>query len=78
MADKSGKYGNLIKAAKQGKSKDVEPVSESKNNPEDPVVSLTIKVPRSLRQHWSGQAKLNGSSITADIIEALTEKYGKP
>ena len=28
MAEKSGKYGNLIKAAKQSKPKDVEPVSE--------------------------------------------------
>lgn len=78
MAEKSGKYGNLIKAAKQGKPKNAEPAAESKSNLDDPVVSLTIKVPRSLRQHWSGQAKLNGSSITADIIEALTEKYGKP
>jgi len=41
-------------------------------------VNLSIKVPEVLRRHWVSEAKKEGSTITADITEALNRKYGKP
>lgn len=64
-----GKYGDLIKGAKANQPKSTE---------DDPIVSLTIKVPRSYRQHWQVESKRNGSSVTQDVIKALTELYGLP
>ena len=69
MPKSTGKYSGLIQSAKTAK----QPAET-----EDPQVSLTIKVPKSLRQYWVAKAKLNGSTLTADITEFLTQKYGKP
>jgi len=41
-------------------------------------VNLTIKVSEPLRRHWAAESKRIGVSMTAVIIEALTEKFGKP
>jgi len=41
-------------------------------------VNLTIKVAEPLRRHWAAESKRVGVSMTAVIIEALTEKFGKP
>ena len=41
-------------------------------------VNLSIKVPEVLRRHWVSEAKKEGSTITAEITEALNRKYGKP
>jgi hypothetical protein len=45
---------------------------------EDKEVSLTIKVPRSWRQHWVAECKREGKTLKEVVTEMLTEKYGKP
>ena len=41
-------------------------------------VSLTIKVPRSWRQHWVAECKRSGKTLKEVVAEMLTEKYGLP
>jgi len=41
-------------------------------------VNLSIKVPLQLRQHWAAEAKREGTSLTAVIVEALTKRFGGP
>ena len=41
-------------------------------------VSLTIKVPRSWRQHWVAECKRSGKTLKEVVTEMLAEKYGKP
>ena len=87
----SGKYGDLIQKARNtenqktgkpesqfsGSGSDTKPGSPSP--PAGPAdVNLTIKVPRAWRQHWVSQAKGEGNTLTAVIIEALSQKYGLP
>ena len=45
---------------------------------QEPSVSLTIKVPRSYRQHWQIEAKKRDTSVTSLIVEALMEELGLP
>lgn len=45
---------------------------------EPSLVSLTIKVPRSYRQHWQIEAKRLDRSVTSLIMDALQEKLGLP
>lgn len=68
----SGKFGDIIKRAKSQNT------SNTENQNEKKVANLTIKVPLALRQHWAGEAKKQGTSLTSVIIEALTERFGKP
>jgi predicted HicB family RNase H-like nuclease len=68
----SGKFGDIIKQAKSQNASNTESQNEEK------VANLTIKVPLALRQHWAGEAKKQGTSLTSVIIEALTERFGKP
>ena len=41
-------------------------------------VTLNIKIERKYRQHWMGQAKLQGLTIKDVIVSHLTEKFGLP
>lgn len=45
---------------------------------EDKQVNLSIKVSESLRRHWVSEAKRQGTSLTAEIIEALKNRFGLP
>ncbi len=71
------KYGQLINAARK-------PESQKARKPENaegiPMVgvNLSIKVPRAHRQHWAAEAKRQGTTLTAAIIEALSTKFGQP
>lgn len=47
-------------------------------NQNEQMVGINIKVPKSHRQHWAIESKKADSNITADIVEALTKKYGMP
>ena len=38
-------------------------------------VSLTIKVPRSWRQHWVAECKREGKTLKEVVAEMLTEKF---
>ena len=46
--------------------------------PEEKEVNLCVKVPISLRQHWVAEAKRQGITMTSVIVEALSDKFGKP
>jgi hypothetical protein len=41
-------------------------------------VNLSIKVPRQLRQHWAAEAKRQGTTLTAVIMDALNKRFGGP
>ena len=41
------------------------------------VVNITIKVPRSHRQHWQIEAKRDGETMTSVITKSLTKKFGR-
>lgn len=71
------KYGDIIKEAKGKPESHKTRKPETKELPEK-AVNLSIKVPESLRRHWVSEAKKEGSTITAEITEALNKKYGKP
>lgn len=51
----------------------------TKEMPEPEIeVNLCVKVPVSLRRHWAAEAKRQGLTMTAVIVEALAAKFGKP
>lgn len=80
-------FGNIIKRGRAASNtadqetgkpalrKASKKVSQSED---DPTVSLTIKVPRSLRKHWTIAAKQNDTSVAAAIVEALSVRFGRP
>ncbi len=82
------KYGALIEQAKNQNTE--KPESKKTRKPENLMkgsksekseekgVNLSIKVPESKRRHWVVEAKKQGTSLTAVIIEALSKKFGIP
>ena len=40
------------------------------------IVSLTIKVPRNLRQHWVIEARSRGTTLSAVIVDYLKKELG--
>ena len=57
------------------------PENQNTNLPEnqnEPEVNLCVKVPKSLRQHWAAEAKRQGTTMTAVIMAALSDRFGKP
>lgn len=40
--------------------------------------SLTVKVPRELRQHWQLEARKRNQSLSFIITELLAKELGKP
>ena len=96
---KGGRYGALIKQAKQAPPDDQnarqpknqvhgEPDNQMPGQPDNQIgrkpapdekqVNLCVKVPESLRRHWAIQAKIQGVTMTAVMVEALTQKFGLP
>jgi hypothetical protein len=69
------KYGQLIDAARKQENKKARK-PEQGTTEED--VNLSIKVPKSRRQHWAAEAKRQGTTLTAAITEALITKFGEP
>jgi hypothetical protein len=47
-------------------------------NTDDPLVSLTIKVPKSVRQHWQIETRKANTTVTTEVIEFLSKRFGKP
>ena len=41
-------------------------------------VNLGCKVPEPWRRHWAAEAKRAGVTMTEVIIQALTDRFGKP
>lgn len=50
----------------------------NQENQNEPEVNLCVKVPKSLRQHWAAEAKRQGTTMTAVIMAALSDRFGKP
>lgn len=72
----SGKYGDLIKKAREPEDQKAgKPDNQTTSEPE---VNLCVKVPISLRRHWSAEAKRTGVTMTAVIVEALKDRFGEP
>jgi hypothetical protein len=71
------KYGQLIKEARKQENKKARKPEEDQGTPEEDV-NLSIKVQKSRRQHWAAEAKRQGTTLTAAITEALSQKFGEP
>lgn len=72
------KYGQLIKEARrQGSNKSRESGREE-GSVSEPDVNLSIKVAAARRRHWAAEAKRQGTTLTAAITEALSQKFGEP
>lgn len=70
------KYKDLIKQArKQDSQKTRKPEQEQLPDKE---VNLSIKVSERRRRHWVSEAKKQGTSLTAVILEALSNRFGEP
>lgn len=71
------KYGQLIKEARKRENKKTsKPETERDEFGEE--VNLSIKVLKSRRQHWAAEAKRRGTTLTAAITEALSDRFGEP
>jgi len=71
------KYGELINAARKPENQKTRKLKSEEETPEEGV-NLSIKVPKSRRQHWAAEAKRQGTTLTAAITEALSAKFGEP
>lgn len=79
----NGKYRDLIKKAREPENQEsVKPDNQISSQPEareaEQEVNLCVKVPISLRRHWSAEAKRTGVTMTTVIVEALKAKFGEP
>ena len=86
----TGRYGDLIKTARESENQNANlletqntglPESQNTGLPEnqnEPEVNLCVKVPKSLRQHWAAESKRQGTTMTAVIMAALSDRFGKP
>lgn len=73
----AGKFTEAMKAVKSAKQQSVKKELQNTVSMEEQV-SLTIKVPKSHRQHWQIESKRRETSVTALIVEYLTEELGLP
>jgi hypothetical protein len=72
------KYGQLIKEARKQENKKARKQDEDKSNNTEPDVNLSIKVSAPRRRHWAAEAKREGTTLTAAITEALSNRFGEP
>lgn len=72
------KYGQLISAARKQESKKTRKPETGRGIDDELEVNLSIKVPKSRRQHWAAEAKRRGTTLTAAITEALSARFGEP
>lgn len=72
------KYQQLIKEARKPENQKPGKAGSEKKEDSDPGVNLSIKVATSRRRHWAAEAKRQGTTLTAAITEALSERFGEP
>jgi hypothetical protein len=72
------KYGALIKEARKQDTKKAKKQEAGESSDSDEDVNLSIKVAKSRRQHWAAEAKRQGTTVTAAVTEALSERFGEP
>lgn len=70
------KYGKLISEARKPENQKTRRERGAEALEEE--VNLSIKVPKSRRQHWAAEAKRQGTTLTAAITEALLQRFGTP
>jgi hypothetical protein len=70
------KYGQLIKEARKQENQKARK-QQGPAEPE-PDVNLSIKVAAARRRHWAAEAKRQGTTLTAAITSALSERFGEP
>lgn len=72
------KYGALIKEARKRDPKRAKRQEAEQSADSEEEVNLSIKVAKSLRQHWAAEAKRHGTTLKAAISEALGARFGEP
>lgn len=78
----TSKFGDLIKEARKSDDQRKENENQNTREPEyqntriELDVNLCVKVPLSLRRHWSAEAKREGVTLTSVIVAALSERFG--
>jgi len=72
------KYGQLIREARKQENKKARKQDIEQEIGIEPDVNLSIKVSKSRRQHWAAEAKRQGTTLTAVITEALSQRFGDP
>ncbi len=86
------KFGAIIEQAKSQNAskpesqKTIKRENQNTRKPEKKIakntvikdVNLSIKVPESRRRHWVSEAKRQGTSLTAVILESLSKRFGEP
>lgn len=72
------KYGQLISAARKSEGQKARKPGAGQAAELEFDVNLSIKVPKSRRQHWAAEAKRQGTTLTAAITEALIARFGEP
>jgi predicted HicB family RNase H-like nuclease len=76
-----GKFSGLKQELESQKTVETEAqnaVSTDLQKEQDKLVSLTIKVPEDLRQHWQIEAKRRRVSVTRLIVDYLSSELGVP
>lgn len=75
------KYADVIQKAREPENQEtIKPESQFSGLPsqKNEEVNLSIKVQKKRRQHWTAEAKRQGTTITAVVMEALSTKFGEP
>lgn len=72
------KYGELIKEARKQENRKTRKPEDGQTKDQDQGVNLSIKVSASRRRHWAAEAKRQGTTLTAVITSALSERFGEP
>ena len=76
-----GKYGQVIQKARSQENQNAEiPENQKTGKPDikEEEVNLSIKVSKKRRQHWAAEAKRHGTTLTAVVVEALSNRFGEP
>lgn len=72
------KYKDLISAARKTDDKNTRKPENEDLSVSEPDVNLSIKVKAARRRHWAAEAKRRGTTLTAVITEALSDRFGEP
>lgn len=72
------KYGQLIKEARKTENQKTRKPDNNQESIQEPGVNLSIKVAEARRRHWAAEAKRQGTTLTAAITSALSERFGEP
>lgn len=68
----------VFKQASKQLNKQPGKLAIKKTSSEENLVGVTIKIPENKRIWWNVQAKLQRTTVTDAIIEALDKRFGEP